>query len=130
MTKPKAKAGSIELAKLLAKMNEQGGFPIAVLTDRNGFPIASAAGPGQDPETQSAVVALMQKTATQVSQQLGMTQTDELALYDTTGRRLICRSFSANSHDMILAVVVPDKHQSYRRLTGTVVNAIRQQWKL
>ena len=124
------KFGSTELSRLLSNMNEAGGYPISVLTDRHGFPIASAATSGEDPETQSAVVALVQKTAAQVSQQLGMAQTDEISLYDTNGRRLVCRPFCANSHEMILAVVVPDKHQSYRRLTNIVVNAIRRQWKL
>ena len=130
MTHNAPKSGSTELAQILTTMNKQGGFPIAVLTDRHGFPIASAAAPGEDPDTQSAVVALVQKTAVQVSQQLGMAQTDEISLYDTNGRRLVCRPFNANSHDMILAVVVPNKKQSYRRLTNAAVNSIRQHWKL
>lgn len=123
-------SGSTELAKLLAEMNEAGGFPIAVVTDRQGFPIASAAAPGEDPDMQSAVVALVQKTAAQVREQLGMAQTDEISMYDTEGRRLVCRPFSANGHDMIMAVVVPDRNQSYRRLTNKTVNAIRRKWKL
>lgn len=130
MTDAIPKTGSTELARLLANMNEEGGYPLSVLTDRQGFPIASAATPGQDPETQSAVVALIQKTATQVRTQLGMAQTDEISLFDTEGRRLICRPFNANGHDMILAVSVPNKHQNYRRLTNKTVNAIRRQWKL
>jgi predicted regulator of Ras-like GTPase activity (Roadblock/LC7/MglB family) len=130
MTTQKRKSGSTELAQLLADMNEQGNFPISVLTDRNGFPIASAAVPGQDPDTQSAVVALVQKAAIQASSHLGMTQTDEISLYDTSGKRLICRPFNANGHDMILAVLIPDKRQTYRRLTNVAVNAIRRQWKL
>jgi predicted regulator of Ras-like GTPase activity (Roadblock/LC7/MglB family) len=133
MTTNIPKSGSTELARVLINMNKLGGFPIAVVTDRHGFPIASATLPtaeGQDPETQSAVVALVQKTASQVRDQLGMSQTDEISLFDTEGRRLVCRPFSANGHDMILAVLVPDKRQSYRRLTNTAVNAIRRQWKL
>ena len=130
MTHNMPKSGSIELAQILALMNEKGGFPIAVLTDRHGFPIASAAAPGEDPDTQSAVVALVQKTAAQVSNQLGMAQADEISLYDTNGRRLVCRPFSANDHDMILAVIIPDKTQSYRRLTNTAVSTIKRQWKL
>lgn len=125
-----SKFGSAELAKLLAEMNEQGRFPIAIITDRHGFPIASAAASGQDPEIQSAVVALVQKTAKQVQNQLGMAQTDEISMFDTEGRRLVCRLFSANGHDLILAVLVPDKQQSYRRLTNVAVNAIRRQWQL
>jgi predicted regulator of Ras-like GTPase activity (Roadblock/LC7/MglB family) len=124
------KSGSTELAEVLATMNDKGGFPIAVLTDRHGFPIASSSAPGEDPDTQSAVVALVQKTAAQVSQQLGMAQTDEISLYDTNGRRLVCRPFSANNHEMILAVVIPDRNQSYRRLTNIAVNTIIRQWKL
>ncbi|MCB0208125.1 MAG: hypothetical protein KDJ52_02270 [Anaerolineae bacterium] len=122
--------GSTEIARLLAEMNKKGGFPISVLTDRQGFPIASAANPDQDPDTQSAVVALVQKTASQVSNQLGMAQTDEISLYDAKGRRLVCRPFNANNHEMILAVIIPTKEQSYRRLTNQAVSAIRRQWKL
>lgn len=130
MTKANVKAGSAELAKLLAEMNEAGGFPMAVLTDRQGFPIASAAMPGQDPETQSAVVAMVQKTVMQVQDQLGMAQTDEISLYDTRGQRLVCRPLSIKGHEMILAVSVPDKSQSYRRLTNQTINALRRLWKL
>lgn len=131
MASKASKSSSTGLAKLLSEMNEAGGFPIAVLTDRHGFPIASSvAGPGQDPDTKSAVVALVQKTATQVRNQLGMAETDEISLFDTEGRRLVCRPFSVNGHDLILAILVPDKNQSYRRLTNTTVNAIRRQWRL
>lgn len=122
--------GSTEFAKLLDTMNKEGGFPIAVLTDRHGFPIASAAAPDQDPDIQSAVVALIQKTAAQASNQLGMAQTDEISLHDAKGQRLVCRPFEAKGYEMILAVLVPNKHQSYRRLTNQAVNAIRRQWKL
>jgi len=132
VTHPNLKSGSIELAKLLATMNEQGGFPIAVLTDRHGFPIASATRPAaaQDPETQSAVVALIQKTAVQVRDQLGMAQTDDISLAAADGQRVGCRPFKVNGHDLILAVLVPGKARSYRRLTSQTVTAIRRLWKL
>ncbi len=130
MNNNSVKSGSTEIAKLLAEMNDQGNFPIAVVTDRHGFPIASAAAPGQDPDLQSAVVALIQKTASQVQNQLGMAQTDEISLYDTEGRQLVCRPFIANKHNMILAIVVPNKKQSYRRLTNKMITAIKRQWKL
>lgn len=123
------KNGSTELARLLAEMNQQGGFSIAVLTDRHGLPIASAAAPGQNPDIQSAVVAMVQKAAAQASDQLGLAQTDEISLYDTKGQRLVCRPLSINGHDMILAVLVPDRNKSYRRLTNQAVSAIRQMWQ-
>lgn len=121
-----AESGSSELVKLLADMNQAGGFPITVLTDQQGLLVASAAAPGQDAETQSAVVALAQKTASQVRDQLGLAQMDEISMYDAAGRRLVCRPFDADGHDIILAVLVPDKRQSYRRLTNKTINAIRR----
>ncbi|RME44593.1 MAG: roadblock/LC7 domain-containing protein [Caldilineae bacterium] len=130
MKPPTPKSGSTELARLLVAMNEAGGFPIAVLTDRHGFPIASAASAGQDPELQSAVVALIQKTALQTQTQLGMAPPDEISVYDTEGRRLVCRPFTANEHALILAVLVPNKHQPYRRLTNQAIRNIRRQWRL
>jgi len=122
--------GSSKLATLLADLNKQGGFPIAILTDRQGFPIASAAAPGQDPQSQAAVVALIQKTASQVRDQLGMAQTDEISVFDTCGRRLVCRPFRVDGQDMILAIMVPTRTQSYRRLTNKAVDAVRREWSL
>jgi len=130
MTIKNSNSGSTQLSQILAEMNKEGSFPIAIITDQHGFPIASAADPDQDPDTQSAVVALVQKTANQASNQLGMAQTDEISLYDTAGRRLVCRPFSTNNHHLILAVVVPNKQQTYRRLTNKAVSTIKQQWKL
>lgn len=122
--------GSVELSNILARMNEDGQFLISVLTDRNGFPIAAAAASGEDPNLQSAVVALVQKTAAQVQQQLQMAPTDEISIFDAQGRRLVCRPFTANEHQLILAALIPNRHQSYRRLTNTAIRAIRRQWKL
>lgn len=119
-------SGVNELATLLADMNKEGGFLIAVLTDWQGLPIASAAAPDQDPDAQSAVVALVQKTAAQIHDQLGMAQTDEIWMYDASGQRLVCRPFNVRERDMILAVLVPNGRQSCRRLTNKAVNAIRR----
>jgi predicted regulator of Ras-like GTPase activity (Roadblock/LC7/MglB family) len=126
MTNVMHKSGPTELAGLLANMNTEGGFSLAVLTDPNGFLIASAALPGQDLDAQSAVIALVQKTAVQVRTQLGMEQTDEISMYDAAGRQLVCRSFDADGQGLILAVLVPHKRQSYRRLTNQTIKAIRR----
>ncbi|HFE66265.1 MAG TPA: hypothetical protein ENJ93_03295 [Chloroflexi bacterium] len=128
--KEKVKSGSAQLSDILAEMNREGGFSIAIVTDRNGFPVAAAAAPGEDPDTQSAVVALVQKTAAQARHQLGMAQTDEISLYDADGQRLVCRPFSVNEYDMILAVRIPNKKQSYRRLTNRAIREIKKSWRL
>ena len=76
------------------------------------------------------MVALIQKTALQVRQHLGLAPTDEISLYDAEGHRLVCRPFKANGYDMILAILITERGQSYRRLTNKVVNTIQQQWNL
>ncbi len=122
-------ASSSELSKILEEMNQKGGFPIAVLTDREGFPIASASAEDHDPIMQAAVVAMIQKVTTQARAQLGMSLTDEIVLHDKDGRSLVCRPFEANEHNLVLAVVVPQKDQSYRRLTNQAVAAIQRKWR-
>ncbi len=124
------KSGSAEITNLLTIMNDEGGFPVSVLTNRQGFSIASAVAPEEDPEKHSAVVALVQKTASQVREQLEMAKTDEISVFDTNGQRLVCRPFDTNGHNLVLAVIIPDRHTSYRRLTNKTVNAIRRLWKL
>ncbi|HFC10327.1 MAG TPA: roadblock/LC7 domain-containing protein [Chloroflexi bacterium] len=124
------KRGSSQLSEILQEMNEAGGFSIAVLTDRHGFPLASAAGQGNDPDTQSAVVALIQKTAAQATSQLGIGQTDEITLFDSEGNRLVCRPFDVNGHQLILAVRIDDRHKAYRRLTNQAIRKISQAWRL
>lgn len=129
-TKEKTKSGSAKIAELLAGMNEEGGYPISILADRHGFLIASAAAENEDPDTQSAVVALVQKTAVQAGDQLGLGQTDEISLYDARGQKLVCRPFVANGYEMILAVLVPRRRQSYRQLTNDMIKAIQSMWRL
>ncbi len=122
-------SGSARLNQLLGNLNKEGGFPIAVLTDAQGLAIAAAARDGIDPDRQSAVVAFLQKTAVQVTKQLGMGMTDEISLFYETGKRLVCRPFRVNDHELILAVIVPDKDLTYRRATNHAINEIRQTWK-
>ncbi len=124
------KRGSSQLGEILERMNEEGDFSISVLTDRHGFPLASATRSGEDPDTQSAVVALIQKTATQASSQLGIGQTDEITLFDAAGHRLVCRPFDANGHQLILAVRIDDRHKPYRRLTNQAIRKICKAWRL
>lgn len=128
MNKKKPGSSSNELHQSLTKMSENGNFPISVLTDQNGLPIAFVARTGFDPDRQAAVVALVQKTASQVGKQLGMAQADEISVFDTNGQRLVCRPFTAGEYDLVLAVLVPDKEQPYRRLTTQAITEIKRIW--
>jgi predicted regulator of Ras-like GTPase activity (Roadblock/LC7/MglB family) len=122
-------SGSVQMNRLLAQLNEEGGFPISVLTDSQGLTIASAAKDGWDPERQSAVAAFMQKTILQVSKQLGMAGADEISFFDTNGQHLVCRLFTVNDHGLILAVMAPDRDHTYRRATNHAVIWIHKIWE-
>ncbi len=130
MTSETPQTTSKKLNMLLTNLSEKGDFPVAILTDRHGLLIAFAATVGQDTQTQAAVVALIENTATQVQNLLNMAQADEISLNDQNGQRLICRPFNINDQVMILAILVPNKEQSYRRLTNQTINNIQRQWKL
>lgn len=117
------------LTQLLMEMNLEGNFPIAVLADRDGFPIASVASGEQDPEKQSALVALVQRAVMQAQSQLGMAETDEFSLFDARGTRWVCRPFMAGGQTMVLAIIVPDKNHPYRRLTTRAIHAIQELWQ-
>ncbi|MEA4909769.1 MAG: roadblock/LC7 domain-containing protein [Chloroflexi bacterium] len=128
MAKKHTTSGAVELNTLLSRLNQEGHFSISVLADAQGLPIASAEQEGLDPDRQSAVVALIQKTAVQASRQLGMQKTDEITLYDAGGQRLICRPIQVNGFDLILAVMAPDRTQSYRRITNSAITRIAHIW--
>lgn len=114
-----------QLEQVLMVLNQQGGFTLSVLTDLQGFAIASSAAPGERTEVQAAAVALVQKTAAQARDQLGMSSTDEISVFDQEGRRLVCRPFGADDRRLILAVMVPHRHQRYRRLTNEALRTVR-----
>jgi predicted regulator of Ras-like GTPase activity (Roadblock/LC7/MglB family) len=122
-------SGSVQLNRLLADMNEVGGFPISILTDAQGLSIASSAGDGRDPERHSAVAAFLQKAVLQASRQLGMAGADEICFFDTNGQCFVCRLFTVNDQGLILAVLSPDRGHAYRRATNHAVSRIRVIWK-
>jgi predicted regulator of Ras-like GTPase activity (Roadblock/LC7/MglB family) len=123
------KSGSEILANILRNMNQQGNFPMSVLTDKEGLPIASAFSNGSDPDRQSAVVAFLQKTAIQVSRQLGMEEIEEISFKYVDGQHLVCRPVNIDTSKLILAFNISDRDQSYRRTPNHAVAAIRQVWK-
>ncbi len=121
-------SGSEQMNSLLARMNTEGGFPISVLSDSQGLTIAFAAAPDRDPERQSAAVAYMQRAAAMVGRQLGMADPDEISFYDSTGLRLVCRPFDMEEYRLILAVLIPGRDRSYRRVTNFAMQEVRRIW--
>jgi predicted regulator of Ras-like GTPase activity (Roadblock/LC7/MglB family) len=121
-------SGADILLGILNNMNHEANFPMSVLTDKEGLPIASAFSNGADPEKQSAVVAFLQKTAVQVSKQLGMDEIDEISFSYVDGQHLVCRPFNIETNRLILAIIVTDRDQSYRRITNRAISEIRNIW--
>ncbi|MBN1439407.1 MAG: hypothetical protein JW929_08365 [Anaerolineales bacterium] len=121
-------SGSEQMNGLLQRMNQEGGFPISVLSDSQGLTIAFAAEADRDPERQSAAVAYMQKAAALVGRQLGMTEPDEISFYDSAGLRLVCRPFDMDEYRLILAVLVPGRDRAYRRATNLAMQEVRRIW--
>jgi len=114
------------LLDLITDLHHKGNFSAAVLTDFNGLPIAASAGEEDDVETQAAVVAQIQKIISQVRKHLGMGLTDEISMNDVSGKKLVCRSFSMNGTEFILAVLLAGRDKPYRRLTTRAISSIQQ----
>lgn len=117
-----------DLVDLLNQMTASGGFSISVLTDENGFPIAYSGGSEDTSEVQSAAVAQIQKMVLRVLDHISMAEPDELALNDVNGAKLVCRSFQAGDTRLFLAVQIPDRHKSYRKLMNQVIRSIQKNW--
>lgn len=117
------------IADILRQMNQHGGFSITVLTDENGFPIASSDGMDESSEVQAAVVAQIQKVIVKVQNHLDMAEPEELSLNDVNGRKLVCRSFQAGESRVILAVLIPSRDKTYRRLMNQVVRSVQKTWE-
>ena len=116
------------LTNLVENMNEAGGFLVSVLTDKFGLPIVYAAREGFDPEKQSATIAIIKKTITQNEKRLGISQAEEINIIDSEGQLLVCRTFSANENELILAVLMANRQLSYRRITNRTINQISRIW--
>ncbi len=121
---------STEISKLLAQMNDAGGFLISILTDHHGFPIASAARAGQDANNQSAVVAMVQKSTAHIHDHLGMGKVDLIQLSDEKGRNLIIRTFTIKKQEYMLAVLTPDRKTAFKTLIRNVVKQITTNWEV
>jgi len=114
------------LVDILNAANTDGDFTITVLTDDNGFPLASSDGDDDTSEMQSAVVAQIQKVVVRVQDHLGMAAPEELSLNDVHGKRLVCRSFPLSGINVILAALIPNKGQAYRKLMNRAIRSIQK----
>ena len=116
------------LHEILDQMTMRGGFTLSVLIDENGFPIAYSGGDENTSEAQSAAIAHIQKWIEQALGQIDMAEPDELALNDTNGCRLVCRSFETSNGRLFLAVQIPNRYQPYRKAMNHTIRSIKSSW--
>jgi|WetSurMetagenome_2_1015567.scaffolds.fasta_scaffold566250_2 hypothetical protein len=118
--------GSKELEKILSDTNENGKFLAVLLTDHEGFPIASASSANYSPETQAALVGLVQRATGQATEQLGIAANAEFTMLDAEGNLFICHPFFSKGVEMVLSFLIPGRNLPYRRLMSLTINAIQQ----
>lgn len=120
--------GPTRLNGMLNDLNRESGFPIAVIANSDGLVVATSSSNGFDPQRQSAVVGKVREIASLVTSQLRLGTTDEIMINDDSGQRLVCRPFSIGDREFVLAVMIPLRRQSYRRVTNTLIREIRKHW--
>lgn len=108
---------------VLKSMNHKGGFQSAMLATIDGLPLAAAPA-SREPETAAATVALVKGVINRARSMLRLDQVDEVTLVDGNRTRLVCRYFSHEGEDFILAVMAPPD-ASYRRVTAEAIRAIK-----
>jgi predicted regulator of Ras-like GTPase activity (Roadblock/LC7/MglB family) len=116
---------SNEISKILAETNEKGNFISSLITDRAGFPIAFISSIQTNQEILAAVIGLFQRATSQASEQLGVSISSEFSLYYENGNHLVCRPFSCNGIDLMLALLLPSKTHAYRRLMNQTISAVQ-----
>lgn len=99
-----------------------------MLASSDGLPIATVPS-DYDTDITAAMVALLRSVARETQDQVGMAQLDEVSIRANDRIRLVCRYFSANDEDFILAVVVPSHRRYYRRLTNRAIKEIELAWR-
>jgi predicted regulator of Ras-like GTPase activity (Roadblock/LC7/MglB family) len=128
MTLEEKQSTTDTLTKILEDMNQAGDFLVSMVTDINGFPVVYATREGIDTERLSATISMVKKTISQNEKRLGISATSEISIVDSDGLLLICRSFTARTHELTLAVLMANRQQSYRRITSHTMNEVSRVW--
>jgi predicted regulator of Ras-like GTPase activity (Roadblock/LC7/MglB family) len=118
------------IKSILAQLSQESQLAQCILTDDTGLMVASSGVNGEESETYAAAVSMLQAFMSKAEKQIGMSKMDEFALTDATGKRLICRPFTAfDGSTFILVIVLNNRHQPYRRSVRIAIQAIRSAWQ-
>jgi len=111
-----------KLEKILYKMNKEGDFKAAIISDIDGLSIASVASEFDDQRI-SAISGIVQEVSDKAERYIGFKRMDEVSMVDDDKFRLVCREFEAEGWQLILTVMVPP-YKTYRKLTNTALREI------
>lgn len=117
----------VSFEETLERINREGSFELSVLATSDGLPIATVPS-NYDPNITAAMVALLRSVARETQDHVGLAQLDEVSARASDKIRLVCRYFTVNGEDFILAVVVPGHRRYYRQLTNRAIKEIRAAW--
>lgn len=114
----------LSFAQVVHRLNLDGDFQTSVLTSAEGLTIA-AYPTDCDNDTTAAIVALLQRVSNDAQSMLGMSDLDEVTIYDRNHVRLVCRYITSEKKSLVLAVIVPPDYH-YRRLMNWAVKQIAE----
>jgi len=113
--------------KILTELSHLGAFQAAILATSDGLPIATSPS-SLDAQLTAAMVAVLRKASKDARAELGMGDLDEVSLYDRDRTRLVCRFFSVDKEELILALLVADGAR-YRRVSAQAIHQIQEAWQ-
>jgi predicted regulator of Ras-like GTPase activity (Roadblock/LC7/MglB family) len=114
------------LQQELERLNRDGQFIAAVLTDGDGLPIAAATpSDNQLADMLAAIAPLVERLAQRSNERAGFSAAQEVVIDNADRTRLVCRFFEARRQRMILACVVPAP-LSFRREMSKTMRALQK----
>jgi predicted regulator of Ras-like GTPase activity (Roadblock/LC7/MglB family) len=115
------------LEKILADMNNNGGFYLSLIATSEGLLVSSTSSE-YDSETIAAIASLVGETASRAERHLGFLRTDEVSVVDRHNVRLVCHRFEVGEKTFILVLLVPYS-KPYRRISSKALAEIRMCFK-
>jgi hypothetical protein len=124
-----AAMAKVSVKDMLCDFSKQGGFDYAFIADKSGLLMVCTAFDMVVVETQAAVLARIKNTVAMVDEKKGLGSIEEMVFNVSGKKKLICRNFSINKTQLILAVSM-ESHQPYKRLTGSFIRQLQSTWDI
>lgn len=122
-------AAKVSVKEMLCEFTKQGGYDFAFIADQSGLLMACTSSNMGVLETQAALLARIKNTITMVDEKKGLGSIEEMVFNVSGRKKLICRNFSINKNQLILAVSM-ESHLSYKRLTGSFLHQLQNTWDI